>query len=31
MKSNWIKYIFTMYDPSKQKPLTEKDNYIEVG
>lgn len=28
---NWIKYIFTMYDPSKQKPLTEKDDYIEVG
>lgn len=30
-KFNWIKYIFTMYDPSKQKPLTEKDDYIEVG
>ena len=28
---NWIKYIFTMYDPSKQKSLTEKDDYIEVG
>ena len=28
---NWIKYIFTMYNPSKQKPLTEKDDYIEVG
>ena len=28
---NWIKYIFTMYDPSKQKPLTEKDDYIEIG
>lgn len=26
----WIKYIFTMYDPSKQKPLTEKDDYIEI-
>ena len=30
-KYNWIKYIFTMYNPSKQKPLTEKDDYIEVG
>ena len=28
---SWVKYIFTMYDPSKQKPLTEIDNYIEVG
>ena len=29
-KYNWIKYIFTMYDPNKQKPLTENDYYIEV-
>lgn len=28
---NWIKYIFTMYDPSNQKPLTENDDYIEIG
>ena len=27
---NWIKYIFKMYDPNKQKQLTEADNYIEV-
>ena len=29
-KYTWVKYIFTMYDPSKQKQLTETDNYIEV-
>ena len=28
---NWIKYIFTMYNPSKQKPLTENDDYIKIG